>query len=82
MVATFAQTASEIESGAHQPSNGFSLHLYAGIYTTDTIEEEELPFMEMLNRASIALLVAKTAEESTFRFYTEDICEHALNFCN
>ena len=82
LIATFAHTASEIERGAYEPSNVFPLHLHAGIYTTDAIEEEELPFMEMINRASIALLVAKTEEESAFRFYTEDICEHALSLCN
>ena len=82
MVATFAHTANEIESGAYQPPTVFSLHLHAGIYTTDTIEEEEPPFQEMINKASIALLVAKTQEESAFRFYTEDICEHALTLCS
>ncbi|OXS28316.1 MAG: hypothetical protein BCS36_01110 [Desulfovibrio sp. MES5] len=81
LIATFAQAASDIEKGACQPSDAFPLHLHAGIYTTDTIEEEDLPFMEMINRASIALLVAKTQEESAFRFYTKDICEHALSLC-
>lgn len=79
LIATFAHAANDIEKDAYQPANVFSLHLHAGIYTTDTIEEEDLPFMEMINKASIALLVAKTQEESAFRFYTEDICEHALN---
>ena len=81
MITMLARTADEVENGAYKPSNVVPLRLHAGIYTTDTVEDEELPFMEMLNRASIALLVAKTQEESEFHFYTDEVCDHALNLC-
>ncbi|MBB5142531.1 sensor domain-containing diguanylate cyclase [Desulfovibrio intestinalis] len=81
IIAMCARAASDVENGAYQSSHIFPLRLHIGIYTTDTVEDEEIPFMEMINRASIALLVAKTQDESAFHFYTDEICDHALRLC-
>ncbi|MDD4701404.1 MAG: GGDEF domain-containing protein, partial [Desulfovibrio sp.] len=81
VAAMLAHAVNEVEHGGHKPAQIVPLRLHAGIYTTDTVEDEELPFVEMLNRASIALLVAKTEDESGFHFYSDEICDHALNLC-
>lgn len=75
----FSDAAHEVEHGAYRFSQFFPLRPYAGVYTTDTEEEQDINFMDMLNRAGIALQVAKTFEASTLRFYSEEICEEALH---
>lgn len=75
----FSDAAQEVEHGAYRFSQVFPLRLYAGVYTTDMVEEKDLTFMDMLNRAGIAMQVAKTFEASTLRFYSEEICEEALH---
>ena len=75
----FSAVGHEVEHGAYCFSKVFPLRLYIGIYTTDTVEEQELTFMDILNRSGIALLMAKTFDASTMRFYSEKICEEALH---
>ena len=52
--------------------------LHVGVYGTDTAGSGELSFMDMLNRANIALRVAKEGRSDTCVFYSEDMRGLAL----
>ena len=74
----FQRLCKRIENDAARLSRAFPLVLHVGVYGTDTAGSGELSFMDMLNRANIALRVAKEGRSDTCVFYSEDMRGLAL----
>lgn len=77
-MAEFHSLARRIENDVARPSRAFPLKLHVGVYSTDMPQTSEISFKEMINRANIALRVAKENSAGGCLFYSEDMRGLAL----
>lgn len=74
----FQELCKRIEGDTARLSRAFPLALHVGVYSTDTTQAGEVSFMDMVNRANIALRAAKEGNSAACVFYSEDMRGLAL----
>lgn len=74
----FHRLAERIENDAARPSRSFPLVLHMGVYSSDMAPRGDISFVEMSNRANIALRVARESRASHCVFYSEEMRGAAL----
>ncbi|WP_417291771.1 putative bifunctional diguanylate cyclase/phosphodiesterase, partial [Desulfovibrio porci] len=74
----FQELCKRIEGDTARLSRAFPLALHVGVYSTDTAQAGEVSFMDMVNRANIALRAAKEGNSAACVFYSEDMRGLAL----
>lgn len=74
----FQRLAERIENDAARSSRSFPLVLHMGVYSSDMAPRGGMSFVEMSNRANIALRVARESSASQCVFYSEDMRGAAL----
>lgn len=67
-----------IDNDTARLSRAFPLALHVGVFSTDMPHAGEISFMDMVNRANIALRVAKEGSADACVFYSEDMRGLAL----
>lgn len=74
----FQRLAERIENDAARSSRSFPLVLHMGVYSSDMAPRGDVTFVEMSNRANIALRVARESSAGQCVFYSEDMRGAAL----
>lgn len=74
----FQRLAERIKNGAARPSRSFPLVLHMGVYSSDMAPRGGITFVEMSNRANIALREARESSSGPCVFYSEDMRGAAL----
>ncbi|WP_297829588.1 EAL domain-containing protein [uncultured Desulfovibrio sp.] len=74
----FQALRKRIEDDTTRFSRAFPLALHVGVYSTDMAHAGEVSFMDMINRANIALRVAKEGSADACVFYSDDMRGLAL----